>query len=324
MLYEYLQKNTRYISIQLGIGGWQPFDAKYVAGKSYGDCKALTNYMFSLLKEAGIPSYYTLVRSGSNGGYITHDFPAQQFNHVILCVPLKNDTTWLECTSQTLPSGYLGDFTCNRYALLIDEQGGKLVRTSQYDIDENLQVRKINAVLEEDGTLQIKADTKYNGLQQDDIHDMINHLSKDKVKEYLHEQLDFATYEISRFEYKEAKNVLPSIQEQLDISVSNYATITGKRLFIVPNIMSRSNRKPAPDPERKYDIVFGSPYRDFDTIAIQLPEGYGTESLPQDVSLSTQFGKYHSSVKLSGNNFCIIVRSNFSAGGSPQKNMERW
>lgn len=63
-LYGFMQQNTRYISIQLGIGGWQPFSAEFVGQKGYDDCKALTNYMQSLIKHAGIKSYYALIKSG--------------------------------------------------------------------------------------------------------------------------------------------------------------------------------------------------------------------------------------------------------------------
>ncbi|MFC0771708.1 DUF3857 domain-containing protein [Terrimonas alba] len=318
-LYEYMQKNTRYISIQLGIGGWQPFDAKDVAAKAYGDCKALTNYMYSILKEVNIPSYYSLVRAGKYANYITDDFPSQQFNHVILCVPLQKDTVWLECTSQTMPAGYLGDFTADRPALLIDENGGKLIRTPKYGIKENRQVRNIKAVLEDNGTLNIKADSKYSGLQQDDIHGMINALSKEKVKEHLHEQLDFSTYDINQFDYKEQKSSLPFINETLDITVSNYATITGKRLFIQPNVMTRSGRKLSPDSTRKYDIQLGFEYTDVDSVEIELPKGYTIESMPKDVAVASQFGKYNSSVKLKDNKLYYYRTIEHNSGRYPAK-----
>lgn len=299
-LYEYLQKNTRYISIQLGIGGWQPFDASYVASKSYGDCKALTNYMYSLLKEVGIPSYYTLIRAGRGEGSIIADFPSQQFNHVILCVPFEKDTMWLECTSQTLPAGYLGEFTCDRFALLVTESGGKLVRTPTYGEKENLQVRNIKATLLDDATLEVNAGTRYSNLQQDSYHRLINGLSKDRVKEVLHEHLDLATYDVRAFDYKEHRSASPAIDEWLDIEVRNYATITGKRLFIMPNIMTRTRRKLAANAERKFDIELGFAYRDIDSVEINIPAGYSPEAMPKDVAIATKFGRYESRVKLTG------------------------
>ncbi len=60
-IYEYIQSKTRYVSVQLGIGGWKPMLAKNVDRLGYGDCKALTNYTRSLLKAFNIPSYYTIV-----------------------------------------------------------------------------------------------------------------------------------------------------------------------------------------------------------------------------------------------------------------------
>lgn len=298
LLYEYLQQNTRYISIQLGIGGWQPFDAKYVAGRRYGDCKALSNYMSALLKEAGINSNYTLINAGGGRERIFADFPSAQFNHAILCVPLPNDTIWLECTSQTRSAGYMGTFTGNRLALLVDENGGKLVRTPVYKAADNLQVRKISATLQDDATLRLKATNQYRAQQQDQLQGAINYLAKDKLKEYLHDRFDFATYDINQFNYTEEKGSLPVVKEQLDITVSNYATITGKRLFIIPNIMSRASAKPAIDNDRRFPVEMGIAYIDIDSVEISLPKGYTIESLPQDVIVSSQFGKYSCSVKL--------------------------
>ena len=125
---------------------------------------------------------------------------------MILFVPLEKDTVWLECTSQTIPAGYLSAFTANRYALAVEENGGKLVRTPKYGLKENLQVRT-KSHCKDDATLTCRVNTKYDGIEQDDVHDMINYLSKDKVKEYLQKKLDFPTYDLDKFDYKENKSM---------------------------------------------------------------------------------------------------------------------
>src|SRR6185295_11155222 len=150
-----------------------PYDAKYVGSKKYGDCKALSNFMYSLLKEAGIRSVYTVIRAGEDNNYLLTDLPCSQFNHVILFVPNGKDTTWLECTSQTTSAGYLGEGTDNRLALAVDENGGTLVHTPQYGLKENLEIRNITATIFESGYLEAMINTKYHALQQDRIHSVI-------------------------------------------------------------------------------------------------------------------------------------------------------
>jgi hypothetical protein len=319
LLYDMLQKNTRYISIQLGIGGWQPFDAAYVATKGYGDCKALSNYMKALLKEAGIKSCYTIIRAGENEKYITRDFPSPQFNHVILCVPLNNDTTWLECTDQNVPAGYLGKFTDDRYCLVVNEDGGSLVHTPKYGIKDNLQIRKTFARLDNENGLSIKTSSQYFNEQQEPYFWLIHLNSKEKLKEELNERLDFATYEINSFEYREEKSAHPLIKETLEIYASNYSVLTGKRLFIIPDLITRNHTKLNPDETRKYDVILNNEYMEIDSVEIELPTGYSLESMPQPVSVKTQFGKYENQVKVTDNKITYYRSFEHDSGRFPPK-----
>lgn len=142
LLYEYMQNKTRYVAVTVGIGGLKPFDASIVDKYGYGDCKALTNYMKTLLDTIGIKSFYTQVLAGKNERDIETGFAHDQFNHVFLCVPMEKDTLWLECTNQKNPFGFLGYFTSNRHVQLITAEGGKLVSTPTLKAENNMQVRK--------------------------------------------------------------------------------------------------------------------------------------------------------------------------------------
>ena len=297
-LYKYLQKNTRYISIQFGIGGWQTLDANFVAGNGYGDCKALTNYMYALLKEAGIKSYYTLVKAGEGSHAFIKDFSSNQFNHIILSIPQNKDSIWLECTSQSLQPGYLSSFTSNRPVLLIDENGGVLTTTPHYNADDNLQVRKINAVLDVEGILNAEVFTSYRGEQQDDLHGRLYSSSKEKIKEYVDTKFDLSTYQINKFNHLQSFTRLPVITEEISLIAKDYATVTGKRVFINPNILSVSTFKIRNAATRKYDFEMNNAFTDYDTVHINIPAGYTPESVPSDVSINMPFGQYKSSVKL--------------------------
>ena len=313
LLYQYFQKNTRYISIQLGIGGWQPFDAAFVGKMGYGDCKALSNYMYSLLKEAGIRSEYTLIYAGPNAPDITVEFPSSQFNHVILFVPLQQDTMWLECTDQTMPAGYLSSFTANRHALAVDETGGTIVHTPKYGLSQNVQVRNVKARLSEEGSLDVVSGTAYKAVLQDKVQGLMTHLTRDELKRYLQKELHFATYDINSFEYKELPGVLPEVDEKLDLFVSNYSSATGRRLFIVPNIMTQSGEKLPEEEERKAPIVLRTEKREIDSVEIDIPAGYDQEAVPQGVNLETKFGRYSSSTRITGNKiFYYRVREQYS------------
>lgn len=105
VLYKYLEQNTRYVNITLGIGGYQPVAAAEVCRTGFGDCKGLSNFMHAMLKEVGVPSSEVVISTKYDKIY--KDYPNfNQFNHEILMVPMRQDTVWIECTDAKIPLGY--------------------------------------------------------------------------------------------------------------------------------------------------------------------------------------------------------------------------
>lgn len=304
-VYEYLQNHTRYISIQLGIGGWQPLPASFVAEKKYGDCKALSNYMVSLLNEVGVKAHYVIIKSSERETIgLDENFPATFFNHIVCCVPNGNDSIWLECTSQTTSAGYMGSSTGNRKALLINDEGGFVVSTPRFTVENNLQLKNIKATVNEAGLITIKCNTQYKGTKQELPHGLLREASAEVKKRYYNSIYELPNFKIENIQAKEIKNRIPEIIETVDITAENYATISGKRLFIVPNLFTKedklSNEKP-----RKTPIVYRQTYRDVDSIEIKIPDGYNLEASPKDVEETNPFGTYK--IKYSYNNGVIKV-----------------
>lgn len=290
-LYEYMQSKTRYVGIQLGIGGWQTFEAQVVADKGYGDCKALSNYMKALLKAAGIPSFQALVNANKPDTDAT--FPLSIFNHVILCVPQPKDTIWLECTDQRAPFGYLGDFTGDRNVLLLTPQGGELVRTPQYKPNDNRQLRNVVLTLDaESGAAKMEVASTYTGLQQDTRSRVAENLNTEDQKQWLYKNLRLPSFEIQSFELKPRKDRVPSLDEKLVLLVRQCATKSGTRLFITPNLLTVWLITLPPNAKRTIDMEWDPGFYDADEVHLKIPTGYKVEYAPTAQSIETKFGKY--------------------------------
>jgi transglutaminase-like putative cysteine protease len=293
-LYHYLQKNTRYVSVQLGIGGWQTYDAEYVSRNLYGDCKALTNFMKSMLGVAGIPSYATLVNAGDDIPSMPTDFVNDPFNHVILCVPMEVDTLWLECTNSSNPSGYLGTFTSDRPVLVCTPKGGILTRTPASKPEENVQNRCADVYLEESGDAKVKVRLTESGFQQRQARSVKNQLKPSDQKKWLEKAIDAPGFSITSFSIEAFdEGALPICHINYELAATNWASQTGSRIFLTPNVLEKRTRVPEAMEKRSQDLVIVYSYLDRDTIVYHLPEGFLVESAPDmPVKVSAPFGTY--------------------------------
>jgi hypothetical protein len=278
----------------LGIGGLKPFAAGFVDQKKYGDCKALTNYMYALLKAVGIRSHYAMINAGTNEEPADLDFPADPFNHVILCIPFKNDTTWLECTSSTQPYGKLGAFTENRNALLVTEQGGRLVNTPKSTTADNQFNSLVQVKLDAEGGAVASVKIKSSGEYRDLFVGGLPSISQDKQKEYLIRSLNFK--QPSVFEVKLGADSAGIKEVNFDLEYDTFAEVSaGNKKFYRPRVFDLWQLTlPALD-KRRNDFYFDHPMQKSCTTVISLPDGFEAESVPENVSLKFSYGTYEAS-----------------------------
>ncbi|SFR88726.1 DUF3857 domain-containing transglutaminase family protein [Maribacter stanieri] len=295
IVYQFVQDNTRYISVQMGIGGWEPISAIEVDRVKYGDCKGLTNYTMALLKAVGIESYYTIVSAGPNMRSLDYDFPSLQGNHAFLNVPLVDEEIWLECTSQVVPANFSGTFTDNRYVLKVGPDGGEMVKSRQYTSEQSKQMTTANIIIGE-SEINAQLKIKSTGIQYNQKYGLSND-SKEDVEKYYKRHWDYINdVHILNHDIVNDKDNIETI-ENIDIKTSGYLSKAGDRLLFAPNMLNRNEYVPKRDKERNRDIVINRGYLDEDEFIIEIPNGYEIESSLKPVKLKNDFGEFEVNVE---------------------------
>ncbi|WP_298556072.1 DUF3857 domain-containing protein [uncultured Algibacter sp.] len=311
IVYKFVQDNTRYISVQEGIGGIQPISAFDVDQVKYGDCKGLTNYTKALLSVVGVESYYTRAYASPDTQIgLEKDFTTflGQTNHVILNIPDgDNNSVWLECTSQSLPFGFIGDFTDNRDVFVITPEGGKIVHTKKYTTEENLQNLKGSYSISSDGNIFVNANIVSKGIQYDKKYWLEKETQRDLDVHYKKRWKYINNMDIKSMSINNDKDNI-EFNEIVDFDATNYSKMIGDRMLININVLNRNLHVPDRYRNRKLPFKVNRGFKHIDETEIKLPSDYKVEALPKNKSIENKFGNYKTEITVKDESTLVYKR----------------
>jgi transglutaminase-like putative cysteine protease len=114
-IHKWIAKDIRYVSVALGLGGYQPRFPDSTITSGFGDCKDKATLFIAAAHHLGLTAYPVLLNSS---GVRERGLPTiGQFDHVIAAVPRRGNAgyTFLDLTTNLYPPGkvppsYQGEF----------------------------------------------------------------------------------------------------------------------------------------------------------------------------------------------------------------------
>lgn len=138
---QFVQREVRYLGIEMGVNSHMPTVAGETLRRRYGDCKDKAVLMISLLNELGIKSYPVLVNTQSTKKIVEYPPEVGAFNHVLVRVLYGGKTFWLDPTRRyqqgSLSEIYQPDYG---FALVIEPETNSLITMAADEIRTGLLV----------------------------------------------------------------------------------------------------------------------------------------------------------------------------------------
>lgn len=315
----FAQEDVRYVSIQIGIGGYQPHFAREIFANRYGDCKDKATILSAMLAEIGVPSEYVLIHS--DRGVVQESLPSPwSFNHVILAIQLPEDAAspdlvalgeapglgrvlFFDPTDTYTRFGLLPASLQANHGLLVGAQGGELLRLPLLDADHNRLLRTGHLRLAPDGAIAGEVREVRSGRNALWRRAQLRETSLADRPKLIERSLafDLPTFVLQSSEFANMEKSDTELQVDFRFSAPAYAKRAGNLLLVRPRVLGSKSRDflEATD-ERKFPVEFESLSRENDTFEISLPDGYEVDEIPDGVELDYGFARYHSRYEVEG------------------------
>jgi hypothetical protein len=322
----FVQKDVRYVAIEIGIGGYQPHPAASVFTNRYGDCKDKATLLAAMLHEIGIDPYYVLVNT--RRGVIAPDYPpGLNFNHVILAIPLPADVPvtdlhaivvhprygkllFFDPTSSLTPLGYIPSFEQSNYGLLANADGGELVNMPLISPASNGLRRVAHLELSADGSVKGSVEEYRNGDPAEESRARLlatQGTGRAKVIESFLGSF-MGEFTLTKATVQNLNEFDKTLGLNYQFDAPSYAQMTGNLLILRPRILGGKGSTILEGKERKYPVEFNTETLQVDQFDFTLPPGFVPDELPQPLTIDAGFASYSSKVELTGENILRYSR----------------
>lgn len=323
-LADFLQREVRYVAINIGIGGWQPHAAADVFRARYGDCKDKATLLSTMLKEAGINSELVLVYT--DHGVTQPNVPGNVFNHMILGIELpasvpegsyrsvvkaSNGTRYLifDPTDRFTQLGFIRNELQGNYILLETPTGGELLQVPKLDPETNLLERTARLKLAADGTLSGEIVERRTGDHANDlrlhIHELTDREKTQTLEKFAAHSLKQFTLSSPIFENLEASE--KDLLVRYSLTVQGYSQNSGPLVLVRNRVIGECGFR-LPNKKRTYAVELGDITHVHDDVEIELPPGHVIDDLPAPAKLDVEFATYQSQFEKKGNNVIRYTR----------------
>ncbi len=162
-LHRWISQDIRYVSVSLGLGGYQPRSASEVISTGYGDCKDKTSLFVAAARHWGWDARAVLLNSG--GVRDAMPVAISRFNHVIAAVAESDGSyTFTDLTASTIPYGDLPASYRGAFGVVVKPDGlADTLRFPERASDSTGTSVTLTATLRADGRMDMRVDDQPRG-----------------------------------------------------------------------------------------------------------------------------------------------------------------
>ncbi len=314
----YVQRQIRYVAVEIGIGGYQPHPAEEVLTSRYGDCKDKVTLLSSMLKEVGIDSYYVLIDTDRD--YLTRDFPSMlEFDHVVLAIRLPSDLKvedayaivnhpklgrllFFDPTDEVTPLGYLPPYLQSNDGLVIADTTGELVKLPLIRPSANRVLRVADLTLDKNGTLKGTVQEVRTGPSAAEFRRRITAVPRDRRQKIFHDLLSDLLDGASLISagVSDLNDSSPGVTLNYEFIAPAYAQRLGNLFIFNSCVLGHKGSSLLEAKPRKHPVEFSYALMESDAVTIALPPEYKLDEKPPSPNYDYKFAAYKADISIAG------------------------